>query len=132
MLTSAKTRYANIEHELLGVVDALEKFHYFTFGRPVVILTDQEPLIAISKKALVNALLHLQWLLLELNKYNAALQWIPGKEMVFADHLSRNISDKESHELTCKGLELKVEDVYLNASEDRCLSLAKETEMKLS
>ena len=47
MLTSAETRYANIERELLGVVGALEKFHYFTFGRPVIILTDHKPLISI-------------------------------------------------------------------------------------
>ena len=50
MLTEAETRYANIERELLGVVGALEKFHYFTFGRPVTVLTDHKPLIAISKK----------------------------------------------------------------------------------
>ena len=31
-LTAAKTQYSNIEHELLGVVGDLEKFHYFTFG----------------------------------------------------------------------------------------------------
>ena len=30
-LTSAETRYVNIERELLGVVGALEKFHYFTY-----------------------------------------------------------------------------------------------------
>ena len=30
-LTSAEIRYANIECKLLGVVGALEKFHYFTF-----------------------------------------------------------------------------------------------------
>ena len=53
--TAAETRYANIEHELLGVVGALEKFHYFTFGHPVIVLTDHKPLIAISKKPLVNA-----------------------------------------------------------------------------
>ena len=35
---------------------------------------------------------------------------------------------KESHEPTCKGLELKVEDIYLNASDERCLSLSKETD----
>ena len=50
-LTSAKTRYANIEHELLGIVGGLEKFNYFTFGRPVMILTDHKPLTAISKKS---------------------------------------------------------------------------------
>ena len=127
-LTSAETRYANIECELLGVVGALEKFHYFTFGHPVIILTDHKPLIAISKKALVNAPPRLQRLLLRLNNYNAMLQWIPGKEMVFADHLSRNIVNKESNEPTCTGLDMKIQDIYLNASEDRCISLAKETE----
>ena len=54
ILTDAETRYANIEHELLGVVVGLEKFHYFTSGRPVTILSDHKPLIAISRKSLVN------------------------------------------------------------------------------
>ena len=50
--------------------------------------------------------------------------------MIFSDHLSRNIrlGDGKPEELTCKGLDLKIEDVYLNASEDKCVSLAKETE----
>ena len=127
-LTSAETRYANTEHKLLGAVGALEKFHYFTFGCPVIILTDHKPLKAISKKALVNAPPRLQRLLLRLNNYNATLQWIPGKEMVFADHLSRNIVNKESNGPTCTGLDMKIQDMYLNASEDRCISLVKETE----
>ena len=127
-LTSAETRYANIERELLGMVGALEKFHYFTFGWPVVILTDHKPLISISKKALVNAPPRLQRLLLRLNNYNTSLQWIPGKEMIFADHLSRNIGMKESHEPTCKGLDLKIQDVYLNTSDEKCMSLAGETD----
>ena len=127
-LTAAETRYANIERELLGVVGALEKFHYFTFGWPVVILTDHKPLIAISKKALVNAPPRLQRLLLRMNNYNVALQWILGKEMIFSNHLSRNIGSKESNEPTCTGLEMKIQDIYLNASEDRCISLAKETD----
>ena len=46
-LTSAETRHANIKRELLGVVEALEKFHYFNFGRPVMVLTDHKPLISI-------------------------------------------------------------------------------------
>ena len=70
-LTPAEMRYANIERELLGVVGALEKFHYyFTFGHPVTVLTDHKPLIAIAKKALINAPLRLQRLLLRLNNYN--------------------------------------------------------------
>ena len=127
-LTSAETRYANIKRELLGVVGALEKFHYFVFGRPVVILTDHKPLISISKKALVNTPPRLQRLLLRLNNYNVSLQWIPGKEMIFADHLSRNIGAKQSEDPTCKGLDLKIHDIYINTSNERCMSLAKETD----
>ena len=90
MFTSVETRYVNIEHEITRcIVGALEKFHYFTFGRPVVILTDHKPLISISKKAPVNAPPRLQRLLLRLNNYNTTLQWIPGKERVFADHLKQ-------------------------------------------
>ena len=94
----------------------------------MVILTDHKPLIAISKKALVNVPPRLQRLLLRMNNYNVALQWIPGKEMILADHLSRNIRSKESNEPTCTGLEMKIQDIYLSASEDRCISLAKETD----
>ena len=109
ILTSAETRYANIERELLGVVGALQKFHYFTFGRPVTVLTDHKPLISISKKALVNAPPRLQRLLLRLYNYNATLTWIPGKEMIFSDHLSRNIrlGDEKPKEPTCRGLDPK-------------------------
>ena len=54
-LTDAETRYVNIECELLGMVGGLEKFNYFTFGRPVTVLTDHKSLISISKKSLVSA-----------------------------------------------------------------------------
>ena len=123
-LTDAETRYANIEHELLGVVGGLEKFNYFTFGRPVTVLTDHKPLIAISKKSLVSAPPRLQQLLLRLANYNVELQWIPGKEMIFSDHLSHNIvAGDNSNKPTCEGLDLKIHNVYLNASSDKCLSL---------
>ena len=128
-LTDAETRYANIERKLLGVVGGLEKFNYFTFGRPVTVLTDHKPLIAISKKSLVSAPPRLQCLLLRLANYNVKLQWIPGKEMIFSNHLSCNIvAGDSSNKPTCEGLDLRIHDVYLNASGDKCLSLAAETD----
>ena len=128
-LADAETRYANIEKKLLGVVGALEEFHYFKFGRWVTILTDHKTLIAISKKALVNAPHRLQRLLLRPKNYNIDLHWIPGKEMIFSVHLSRNMgtSGKKPYAPTSKGLDLKIQDVYLNMSSDKCMSLATET-----
>ena len=49
--------------------------------------------------------------------------------MIFSDHLSRNIdtnADKPK-ELTCKGLDLKIHDVYLNVSDKKCKNLTTET-----
>ena len=94
----------------------------------MVILTDHKPLISISKKALVNTPPRLQRLLLRLHNYNTSLQCIPGKEMIFVDHLSRNNGPKESHEPTCKGLDINIPDVYLNTSDEKCVSLAAETD----
>ena len=53
-LTEAETRYANIECELLGVVRHLRSSIILHLGNQSL-LTDHKPLIAISKKALVNA-----------------------------------------------------------------------------
>ena len=117
----------NIECKLLGMVGDLEKFNYFTFGRPVTVLTNHKPLIVISKKSLVNVPPRLQRLLLRLANYNVELQWIPGKEMIFSDHLSCNIvTGDSSNKPTCEGLDLKIHNVYLKASDDKCLSLAVE------
>ena len=49
--------------------------------------------------------------------------------MIFSDHLSRNVdTTTKPNEPICKGLDLKIEDIYLNASNDKCMSLAKETD----
>ena len=49
--------------------------------------------------------------------------------MIFSDHLSCNITAGDSsNKPTCEGLDLRIHDVYLNASGDKCLSLAAETD----
>ena len=48
--------------------------------------------------------------------------------MIFSDHLSFNVTAGDSsNKPTCEGLDLKIHNVYLNASDDKCLSLATET-----
>ena len=49
--------------------------------------------------------------------------------MIFSDHLSRNVdtNTEKTNEPTCKGLNLKIHDVYLNTSSKKCVSLAAET-----
>ena len=46
-LTNAESWYANVEHELLGVVAKVEKFHTFCYGRSTIILSNHKPLASI-------------------------------------------------------------------------------------
>ena len=49
-LTGAEWRYSNIEHEALGILHGLEKFHHYCFGQEVLVITDHKPLVAMFKK----------------------------------------------------------------------------------
>ena len=48
--------------------------------------------------------------------------------MIFSDHLSCNVNTSATaNEPTCEGLDLKIHDVFLNASGEKCNSLENET-----
>ena len=63
-MTSAETRYAQIEKELLAVLFFLEKFHRYIYGRHVDIESDHKPLEIITRKQLCQAPLRLRCMLL--------------------------------------------------------------------
>ena len=88
-LTNVETRYANIERECLSVVFGLEKFHTYIYGRHIIVQNNHKPLEMIQRKPIQAALARLQCMLLKLQKYDYPIQYIPGKDMVLADRLSR-------------------------------------------
>ncbi len=88
-LSDTERRYAQIEKEMLAVTYGLEKFHHYTFGRRVSVLTDHKPLVAISNKPLSKAPKRLQSMLLRAQLYNFELQYTPGSKIPVADALSR-------------------------------------------
>ena len=47
LLSEAESRYSNIEREMLAVLLGPEKFHYYVYGRPVVVGSEHRPLEAI-------------------------------------------------------------------------------------
>ena len=70
-LTSAETRYAQIEKELLAIVLACERFETYIYGREVITIeTDHKPLETIVLKPLHSAPQRLQRMLLRLQKYS--------------------------------------------------------------
>ena len=89
-LTSAETRYAQIEKECLGLAYGCEKFHHYIYGLDEVQLeTDHKPLVPLSKKDLNDMTPRIQRLMLKLQRHNYNLSWTPGKNLYLADTLSR-------------------------------------------
>ena len=46
-LTETEQRYSNIERELLTIAFALERLNHYTFGRPITVKSDHQPLQSI-------------------------------------------------------------------------------------
>ena len=80
-LTSAERNYANIEHELLGVVFGVLLFKHFT-------LTDHKPLVSLLKKSLAACSSRLSRLILKIFDYPLKVIYQPGRKMVISDALS--------------------------------------------
>ena len=78
---------------MLSVLFGLSKFHHYTYGRDVTVVTDHKPLVAIRAKPLGKAPKRLQHMLLKSQEYSYQLTYKPGKAIPVADALSRAPTD---------------------------------------
>ena len=88
-LTETEQQYANIERELLAVVFGCERFHTYIFGSHFRVESDHKPLVNIQHKSMSRVPPRLQRMRLALQKYDLEITYKPGREMIFADMLSR-------------------------------------------
>ncbi|XP_038138952.1 uncharacterized protein K02A2.6-like [Cyprinodon tularosa] len=88
-LTPTEKGYAQIEKECLAIVFGMEKFHQYTYGREVTVQSDHKPLENIHSKPLLSAPKRLQRMLLRLQQYDIRVTYVPGRDMLLADTLSR-------------------------------------------
>ena len=91
-LNQAEINYAQIERESLAIVFGVTKFRQYLLGRHFKLFTDHKPLITLLGEhkqvpQLASARIK-RWSLL-LAAYNYTIEFIPGKENVYADYLSR-------------------------------------------
>lgn len=84
-LTSAESRYAQIEKELLAMVFSCEKFETYLFGREVTVDSDHKPLEMIWQKPIHAAPKRLQRMLLRLQKFDIKIRYKKGSQMYLAD-----------------------------------------------
>ncbi|XP_048586216.1 uncharacterized protein K02A2.6-like [Nematostella vectensis] len=91
-LSSAERNYFQIERESLAIVFGLTKFRQYLLGRHFKLLTEHKPLITLlgeHKPVFQLASDRIKRWALLLAAYNYTIEFIPGKDNVFADFLSR-------------------------------------------
>ena len=84
-LSDTESNYLNIERELLGVVFAVLHFKHFTYGRPVMIISDHKPLVSLFKKSLTSSSPHLSRMLLQILDYDLNIVYQEGSKMHLSD-----------------------------------------------
>ena len=93
-LSRSEQNYAQIEKELLTSVWVCEKFRIYIQGCQFVLQTDHKPLIPlINTKSLADTPVRCQRLLMRLARFSPKAQYVPGKYMVVADALSRDVAN---------------------------------------
>jgi hypothetical protein len=115
-LTKSEQNYAQIEKELLAIVFACQKLHYYICGHPdIIVHTDHKPLVSIFKQPLSQiSSSRLTRLILKTVAYKLQVNYLPGKLMHIADALSRDFLDCNPNE------EVKMYQVHSVSSRTNC------------
>ena len=106
LLSETESRYSNIEREMLAA--------------------DHKPLEAIFKKHLASAPPRIARMMLRIQRYDAQIKYVPGKDIPIANALSRISS---CHDEAVQGLDVSVHEIYqnLNASPTRVGQIQEKT-----
>ena len=97
-ISTTEANYQNLEQEMLAAIWGMEKFHYFLYGNKFTLETDQKPLVLIYWKHLINVSPRIQRLIVCALPYNFHIAYVPGKQILMADALLRNLKISEDKE----------------------------------
>ena len=107
-LSSTKSNYSNIEHELLGLLLAITHFKHFTYGRLIHIITDHKPLVSLFRKLLVDSSPRLTRMLIQLLDYTLDMRYQPGAQMHLSDAITRLSTHDSNTGSTIENLDVSV------------------------
>ena len=87
-LTATQQHYSNIEREAYALVNGVEHFYHYIFGKPLEVHTDHQPLEQLSIKPLAELSPRLQHLFLRVNQYKYTVKYVRQTRVMIADCLS--------------------------------------------
>jgi hypothetical protein len=92
LLSPAEKNYAMVELELLAIQWAVEKCRLYLAGANFTVVTDHQPLLGIINSKNLDAINNtcIQRLMAKLLGYSFKAVWVPGKNHLIADALSRS------------------------------------------
>ena len=116
-LSSAESRYSQIELEMLAVDFGCKKYHMYLYGIPFTIVTDHKPLEFILNNPRHQTSLRLQRIMVRMLDYDFKVRYRPGKDNI-SDYASRHpvpLTECEKRELkTAKEVKLYVNFIVEN------------------
>ena len=105
VLSDTEQRYSTTDKELLSIYFAAKKCEFYLVGHKSVVYTDHKPLIYLKTfRALADK--RIRWINY-LENINTVIRYIPGKENVLSDFISRTIKKEEVlNVVNCYSLQL--------------------------
>ena len=117
-LKGAEQRYSATELEALVLVETIQHFAYYLYGRDFVAYTDHKPLEQLMTSSRLNP--HLRHISFKLQHWMVTLTYIPGELNTLADALSREErpspgenqrQEQQQRKPTTRGIHLAAGDV---------------------
>lgn len=119
-LTPTQSAYSNIEREALALVQGVQRFHTYLYGRHFTVVTDHKPLVMLHQKPIHRAPPRLQCMFLKLTGYDFDLIYRPGTEMTLADTLSRLPNPQNDEKVQ---LDMHVDGIIMDDVDDTSIDL---------
>ena len=107
-LSGPQRKYSTTKKEFLAVLVALEKFRNIVLNYEVTVYTDHRPLLGLMKRVTKDPC-PTRWALL-IQEYKVQMYYLPGKDNILADALSR-LSDLEN---VRESLQQELDDALLD------------------
>ena len=111
-LTKSERNYSATKRELLAIIFALKKFHYYLWGRKFTLFTDHAALVYLHAQKNLNPMLT-GWYE-SLFDYDFVVYHRPGITNILPDHLSRFFNDDLEGENIHEIESLEIKEPFLN------------------